>query len=101
MSDDNDGTFLAQHMCRPCGPSEKERRLDEIARRYREQCEAYDRRVCTGPIRDGAITPAAPGEMVKINRHANRLRRAALMKTASLGFTIADFNDAMERIRAR
>lgn len=49
-------------------PSERDRCLCELAKRYHEVTEAYDRTVCTGPIRDGSILPANPDEMVLINR---------------------------------
>lgn len=42
----------------------------EIAQRYVDDCEAYDRTVCTGPIECGEILPADYRELGLINQFA-------------------------------
>lgn len=46
-----------------------------LAVEYYRRTEAYDRTVCTGPIRDGSILPATHHELAQINRHAAAVRR--------------------------
>lgn len=53
-------------------PSEAERRLLAAAEKYVVETEAYDRTVCTGPIKDGSIMPATPHEHRLVNRNALR-----------------------------
>lgn len=51
-------------------------------RRYHEQCEAYDRTVCTGPIGRDGIMPATPTEHGLVLRHA-RGQHAEMMQAAA------------------
>jgi hypothetical protein len=53
-------------------PTESERRLSAAAERYIAETEAYDRTVCTGPIKHGAIMPANAHEHGLANRNAMR-----------------------------
>ncbi|WP_350614643.1 hypothetical protein [Pseudomonas sp. HY7a-MNA-CIBAN-0227] len=53
-------------------PTESERRLSAAAEQYIAETEAYDRTVCTGPIKHGAIMPASSHEFVLVNRNAMR-----------------------------
>lgn len=53
-------------------PTESERRLSAAAEKYVVETEAYDRSVCTGPIRHGGIMPATSREIVLVNRNAKR-----------------------------
>ena len=47
----------------------------DLAIEYYRRTEAYDRTVCTGPIRDGSILPGSHHELAVINRHAAAVRR--------------------------
>lgn len=53
-------------------PTESERRLAAAAERYIAETEAYDRTVCTGPIKHGSILPADTHEIGLANRNALR-----------------------------
>jgi hypothetical protein len=61
--------------------------LDELADEYHERCEAYDRRVCTGPIVRGSIAPANPHELRLINRHAIAVLRELRSRAELHGFS--------------
>lgn len=54
--------------------------LDDLADEYHRRCEAYDRIVCTGPIRNGEILPASSQELDRINRHAHMVRREPILR---------------------
>lgn len=41
---------------------------------YHTTCEAYDRTVCTGPMRHGAVMPATPEQRAAISAHARKVR---------------------------
>lgn len=56
-------------------PSEADERLYALAKEYHERTEAYDRTVCTGPIRDGSIRPVNVYEMTAVLRHAILVRK--------------------------
>lgn len=53
--------------------SESDLLLREIADRYVRDAEAYDRTVCTGPIKHGEIMPADHHELGLVNRNALHL----------------------------
>ena len=58
--------------------------LAELAEEYHTTCEAYDKKVCTGPNSKYGILPANGREVAKINKHATevlrRLKEKALVK---------------------
>lgn len=50
----------------------------ELAREYYMECEAYDMKVCTGPVeRDGRM-PASPEELALVNMNAKRVLQSKL-----------------------
>lgn len=53
--------------------TERDQQLQTIAEQYVRETEAYDRSVCTGPIRHGAIVPATGRELALVNRNAQEL----------------------------
>lgn len=53
-------------------PTESERRLSAAAEQYVVETEAYDRIVCTGPIKHGSIMPTNSYERWLVNRNAIR-----------------------------
>jgi hypothetical protein len=61
-----------------------------LAEQYEAECEAYDRTVCTGPIRDGSIMPATPQEFAQVQRHAREVLRRVLTEATSLGISRAE-----------
>ena len=46
-----------------------------IAKEYHDRTEHFDRSVCTGKIKDGAILPANGKELSTINQHAKSVLR--------------------------
>ncbi|KVN27004.1 hypothetical protein WJ63_14480 [Burkholderia pyrrocinia] len=79
--------------------AEPERRplpLDTLADEYHRRCEAYDRTVCTGPIRGGEIVPATARELMIINRHACKLRDELRDRAACMGYLPAEFGKAIQ-----
>lgn len=53
-------------------PTESQRRLSAAAEQYVAETEAYDRTVCTGPIKHDSIMPATSREHSLVNRNAIR-----------------------------
>ncbi|WP_271043363.1 hypothetical protein [Pseudomonas sp. VB3] len=53
--------------------TEREILLREIAEQYVRDADAYDRTVCTGPIKHGEIMPYGYQELALVNRNARRL----------------------------
>ena len=69
----NDGLGVDEHRRQyeqEWRPTEQERKAAELAERYHRETEAYDRTVCSGPIRDGSVMPIGPHEMALVNRNA-------------------------------
>jgi hypothetical protein len=73
--------------------------IDNLAREYYARAEAYDRTVCTGPIRDGSIMPANWREQSLINRHATNLLRELNERAERLGYTRRDLHQAMRKCK--
>lgn len=48
-------------------------KLVELARRYHEECEAFDQRICTG-TKDGIAMPLTSWQRGTINKHALEVR---------------------------
>src|SRR3989337_3905382 len=66
-------------------PTERDLKMGALAQRYHAEAEAFDRTVCTGPIREGSILPANPREMAAISRNANTLRKQIMTQAAPFG----------------
>lgn len=54
-------------------PTERDTKLRELAQSYVSQCEAYDRTVCTGPVKNGEIIPMGGHELGLVNRNARQV----------------------------
>ena len=78
--------------------TEQECKAIELAKRYFLETEAYDRTVCTGPIRDGSIMPANPHEAAQINRNAIRVRERIMSEAAAHGINRQDMARAISRV---
>lgn len=78
-------------------PTEKDRLLYELAKRYHDETEAYDRTVCTGPIVRGSIRPVYPRETVLINRNAQRVFDGIAREAAAHGINRAELWRAVGR----
>ena len=70
-------------------------RLRELARRYRDMTEAFDRTRCTGRVIDGGVLPANGKEAAEINQYARRLYRELLAQAVSQGFSPQEFRDVL------
>ncbi|BCB23186.1 hypothetical protein KNT66_gp14 [Burkholderia phage FLC5] len=69
--------------------------LDELAAEYHERCEAYDRLVCTGPIKHGSIMPATTRELHLIGRHARDVRHELTKRAELAGYTSQQLTKAI------
>jgi hypothetical protein len=67
--------FRQEFQCVPWRASDISPELRALANRYHFLTERFDRAVCTGPIKDGAIRPGNSREQGKIARHAHDVRR--------------------------
>jgi hypothetical protein len=77
--------------------TEKDKKLHELAARYHELTEAYDRTVCTGPIVHVAIQPIGFHEFGLINRNARRVRNEMQRQAAEHGITYEELSAAIRR----
>jgi hypothetical protein len=77
--------------------SEADSMAAELAQRYHRLTEAYDRTVCTGPIRDGSIMPMGAHEMALVNRIAITVRKQIMVEAAAAGISAADMRRAISR----
>jgi hypothetical protein len=75
--------------------------LAALAVEYHQRTEAYDRSVCTGPIRDDGIMPATNEERRSINGNALRVRAEMLERAVELGFTERHLQKAIVHYRPR
>lgn len=78
-------------------PTEQERKAAELAERYHRETEAYDRTVCTGPIRAGSVMPIGPHEMALVNRNAIKVRKQIVAEAAQHGISREDMVRAIGR----
>lgn len=77
--------------------TEQERKAEELAQRYHRATEAYDRTVCTGPIRDGSVMPIGPHELALVNRNAIKVREQIMHEAAQHGISRQDMARAIGR----
>jgi hypothetical protein len=85
--------FQRMYYCSPM--SDADISLNELAMKYHEQTERYDRSVCSGPIVDGAIMPANGRERAAINRNAAKVRDALCVEAMRLGFGKREWQSAI------
>src|SRR5882672_10890213 len=69
--------------------------LQALALEYHRRTEQFDRSVCTGPVRNGAIMPANAHESALINRHAKTVDGQLRPEVISLGFGDKDWRQAI------
>jgi hypothetical protein len=67
--------------------TDKDRTLHALAQRYHTETEAFDRTVCTGPVRDGSIMPMDHRELAIINRNAAEVLKVLQAEAAIGGIT--------------
>ncbi len=80
--------------------TERELLLAKLAEEYHEVCEAYDRTVCTGEIRDGRIMPTmGTKESALINKNSRDVRDRMLREHP--GLTRHELQEAIGRYHDR
>lgn len=77
--------------------TDKDRKLHELAMRYHTETEAYDRTVCTGPIREGSILPIGAHEMALVARNARRVLARIMCDAAAAGITHDELRSEISR----
>jgi hypothetical protein len=92
--------FRIQHECE-FRVSELEIKAAELAERYHRETEAYDRTVCTGPIRDGSIVPINQSQFVLVNRNAHKVRKQIMCEAKQYGIDPQDMARAISTFRFR
>lgn len=80
-------------------PSERDKRLHDLATRYHTECEAYDRTVCTGPIWDGEIMPNGYRELALVNQNAQIVKRRLRDEGLQHGITVDELHRAISHWR--
>jgi hypothetical protein len=78
-------------------PTDKDNKLHELAKRYHDETEAYDRTVCTGPIRDGSVMPIGTRQMALVNRNAIKVRERIMHEAAQHDISRQDIARAISR----
>jgi hypothetical protein len=78
-------------------PTEKDKTLHELAKRYHDETESYDRTVCTGPIVRGSIQAANSRELALINRNARPVFDRIAREAASHGISKIELWHAVGR----
>ncbi len=68
-------------------PTEKDRRLYELAKQYHEETEGYDQTVCSCRNDRGIAMPATRYELGLINRNALKVRKRLLDENPAIGRT--------------
>jgi hypothetical protein len=76
--------------------TERDQQLQAIAEQYVRETEAYDRTVCTGPIRYGEISPASPRELALVNRNAKELMNSLCQRHPQ--FTRSEIFRAVQKL---
>ena len=80
-------------------PAEKDRIKYELAKKYHDKTEAFDRTVCTGPIIDGAIMPASSYQSKVISQYACSLRHELFKEAQQYEITPKELRTAISHYR--
>ena len=78
--------FQREYLGIPLELTSEEKRLYELAREYHKRTEAYDRTVCSGPVRCGGIMPVTSQQFYLVNRNARKIRDELFIEAEKLGF---------------
>ena len=77
----------------------REDQLRDLAAKYYLKTEEFDRKVCIGPIKNGAILPNWPWEMSEINENAKKTYYEVLETARILGFSVKELRGAIQKHR--
>lgn len=97
LQNETEGFSIDDYVCR-FEIAERDRKLYELATRYHTECEAYDRTVCAGPVREGSIMPANPHEFKLVSRNARDVRKRIDAEAKNHGFTHEELNREIGRL---
>lgn len=75
-----------------------DKKAEELAEEYHARTEAFDRVVCSGPIRDGSILPVGPREAGLSSENAIKTREYVLSKADALGVPRREVLAAIRRL---
>ena len=78
-------------------PSESDAIKHQLAKRYHELTENYDRTVCTGPIMNGSIRPANHYQLAAINRNATKVRGMIMTEADREGISREEMRRTISR----
>lgn len=73
----------------------QECKIHELAKRYHEETEAFDRTVCTGPIINGAIMPMNPSEFALVLKNSILVREKIMIEAKAAGISSRDMKRAI------
>lgn len=85
--------FETQHMC-TFAQTNLDRLLLDLAWRYHEECEVYDRLHCTA-MKGKIAMPANGEERTLMARHARDVHGRLWLEARDLGFTSSQWHDAI------
>ena len=88
-------TWKPEFLVEPPRLTGQEKALTALATEYHERTERFDRQVCTGPIRDGAIMPANGREAALINKNALTVLAELQQRAEAIGVSARDLQRAI------
>ncbi|WP_417211978.1 hypothetical protein [Acinetobacter venetianus] len=75
-------------------------RLNTLARKYHEMCEAYDRSVCTGKSEfDQCAMPVDYWERMRVSENARKVLKEICEEAEKEGFTSQQMHNAISNFR--
>lgn len=74
-------------------------RLNQLAKQCVDECEAYDRTVCTGPVIDGVVMTRTSDEWRLVANNAHAVRERLWLEVQEMGFTRKEWNLAIMNVR--
>ena len=78
---------LSALLCGDFTPTEKDRRLYDLAKQYHEETEAYDQTVCSVKNERGVAMPKDYYELRLIGQNALKVRKRLINETPDIGRT--------------
>lgn len=77
---------------------EKAAKVRELACRYHQEAEAYDRTICTGPIKHGAVMPIGYKEHALVSKNATALLAKLCVEADAYGISRQELRKEISRI---
>lgn len=76
--------FKTEYLSEPFKISDIELYLYNLASKFYQITEEYDRTICTGPIINGSIHPSNGREFILINKNALKVRKELFLKPENM-----------------